>query len=308
MSDSLPIILAICFGVIAVIAIAYALWTKRQSSKTLERIDSMIDQAIEGEFKATDFTEDEASALESKFANFLDASLTTEANMAEEKDRIKTMISDISHQTKTPIANLLLYSELLSEGGCLSAEDKDSVEMIYSQTEKLRFLIDALVKLSRLESGIVVLDSKKSSIKELVDSVVAEYGSKAMAKGLKLVGPSEDTLDIESVFDMKWTREAIANIVDNAIKYTNSGYVEVSISATDVFARIDIKDTGIGISEEDSARVFKRFYRSSEVSQEEGVGIGLYLAREIITNEGGYIKLASVKGEGTIFSVFIPVK
>lgn len=296
-----------CSVLAAAAAVVYAIVVKRNASGTIDRLNDMIDKAEEGEFKASDFSESEVSALESRFADFLDSSLASKANMAEEKDRIKTMISDISHQTKTPIANLLLYSELLSEGEELSPEGKESVEMIHSQTEKLRFLIDSLVKLSRLESGIVAIDAKKNSLKELLDSVVAELGVKASEKGLKLTGPSDDSSDVEAVFDMKWTREALINIVDNAIKYTDSGSVEISLSTTAVFARIDVKDSGIGISEEDSAKVFQRFYRSSEVSQREGVGIGLYLAREIITDEGGYIKLSSVKGEGTTFSIFVPI-
>lgn len=296
-----------CSVLAAAAAVVYAIVVKRNASGAIDRLNDMIDKAEEGEFKASDFSESEVSALESRFADFLDSSLASKANMAEEKDRIKTMISDISHQTKTPIANLLLYSELLSEGEELSPEGKESVEMIHSQTEKLRFLIDSLVKLSRLESGIVAIDAKKNSLKELLDSVVTELGVKASEKGLKLTGPSDDSSDVEAVFDMKWTREALINIVDNAIKYTDSGSVEISLSTTAVFARIDVKDSGIGISEEDSAKVFQRFYRSSEVSQREGVGIGLYLAREIITDEGGYIKLSSVKGEGTTFSIFVPV-
>lgn len=296
-----------CSVLAAAAAVVYAIVVKRNTSGTIDRLNDMIDKAEEGEFKASDFSESEVSALESRFADFLDSSLASKANMAEEKDRIKTMISDISHQTKTPIANLLLYSELLSEGEELSPEGKESVEMIHSQTEKLRFLIDSLVKLSRLESGIVAIDAKKNSLKELLDSVVTELGVKASEKGLKLTGPSDDSSDVEAVFDMKWTREALINIVDNAIKYTDSGSVEISLSTTAVFARIDVKDSGIGISEEDSAKVFQRFYRSSEVSQREGVGIGLYLAREIITDEGGYIKLSSVKGEGTTFSIFVPI-
>lgn len=307
MMNYLPYIIIAILAVIAVAALIYAFITRKNLSQTMTRIDSMLDKAKEGEFKANSFTEEEVSALECKFADFLNSSLTNEVALSEEKNRIKEMISDISHQTKTPIANLLLYSELLGEEESLSSSGKESVEVIHGQTEKLRFLVDSLVKLSRLENGVVAVNSADNSVNELVQGVVAELGNKAKAKGLELVGPSNQE-EIRAKFDMKWTREAIINIVDNAIKYTNEGLVDVRISATDVFARVDIKDTGIGISEEDSAKVFQRFYRSREVAGEEGVGIGLYLAREIITNEGGYIKLASVKGEGTTFSVFIPVK
>lgn len=303
-----PYIVAIVILIVFIIALIIAIVViNSRTTKTLSRISHMIDEAKEGEFKVKNYTEEEISSLECKFADFLDSSLTTEANLAEEKERIKEMISDISHQTKTPIANLLLYSELLGEEE-LSEGGKESINIIHEQTEKLRFLVDSLVKLSRLENGIVSLTAEQNSVKELVDSVVLALKNKASYKGLILCGPASDEEDVFAHFDMKWTTEALNNIVDNAIKYTDDGSIEVSISATDVFARIDVKDTGIGISEEESAKIFSRFYRSADVNQKEGVGIGLYLAREIITDEGGYIKLSSTKGEGSLFSIFLPVK
>jgi len=303
------ILLVLTIGsiVVAIAAVLYAIHVNRNAKKTMDRINGMLDQAVEGTFQVKEFSEEEISALENKFADFLAASLATEDQMAQEKDRIKTMISDISHQTKTPIANLLLYSELLGEDENLSQEGKASVELIHGQTEKLRFLVDSLVKLSRLENGIVMLSTQKASLKEVVDAVVEELLPKATAKGLKLCGPGEGCVDVEAHFDPKWTQEALINIVDNAIKYTDSGSVKIGLSTTDMFARIDIQDTGIGIREEDYAKIFQRFYRSSEVAQEEGVGIGLYLAREIVMEEGGYIRLKSKEGEGSTFSVFLPV-
>ena len=302
-----PYIVAIVILIVFIIALIIAIVViNSRTTKTLSRISHMIDEAKEGEFKVKNYTEEVISSLECKFADFLDSSLTTEANLAEEKERIKEMISDISHQTKTPIANLLLYSELLGEEE-LSEGGKESINIIHEQTEKLRFLVDSLVKLSRLENGIVSLTAEQNSVKELVDSVVLALKNKASYKGLILCGPASDEEDVFAHFDMKWTTEVLNNIVDNAIKYTDDGSIEVSISATDVFARIDVKDTGIGISEEESAKIFSRFYRSADVNQKEGVGIGLYLAREIITDEGGYIKLSSTKGEGSLFSIFLPV-
>ena len=306
--ENLNILIISMLIIIAVVAIIYSVMVTVKSSQIMYRLDKMIERASEGEFKANEYSESKISALECRFADFLNAAITTEADMLNEKERIKTMISDISHQTKTPIANLLLYTELLEESANLTAEDRDSIGIIHEQTEKLHFLIDALVKLSRLESGVVTLNCENNSLNELLDSVVTELSNKAKTKGLTFRFVDDGIEELKANFDSKWTREALINIVDNAIKYTNEGFVEIRLSASDVFARIDIQDSGIGISEEDSTKVFQRFYRSSTVANEEGVGIGLYLAREIITDEGGYIKLKSVKGEGTTFSVFIPVK
>lgn len=295
----IPILIILTVGMLV-----YSIVTKVSTKKVMKRLDKMIEAAIEGDFKEEDYSEEEISFLECKFANYLNASNVSKNGLTQEKEHIKSMISDISHQSKTPIANILLYSELLEEEE-LSESGKKSVEAIHSQTEKLRFLVDALVKLSRLESGIVLLTAEDGSVNDLIKDVLEELEHKAEEKGLVLTGPKEEK-EVLAHFDFKWTSEALHNIVDNAIKYTEKGAVTIALSETDVFARIDIKDTGIGISEEESAKIFSRFYRSTRVAQKEGVGLGLYLAREILTNEGGYMKVISKEGEGSTFSVFLP--
>ena len=255
-----------------------------------------------GSFSETNFDESQLSALETKFAHYLSAAEASSQNIAQEKDKIKTLIADISHQTKTPIANLLLYSELLMEE-TLSASAKANVEALYKQSEKLRFLIDSLVKLSRLENGIISLSPQQAALQPLLESVVEQYTAKASEKGLSL--QMQDT-GAFAVFDFKWTAEALANIVDNAIKYTEHGTITISAVSYEMFARIDISDTGSGIPESEQAKIFARFYRSNSVQKQEGVGIGLYLARQIISGEGGYIKVASVPGKGSTFSIFLP--
>ena len=112
--------------------------------------------------------------------------------------------------------------------------------------------------------------------------------------------------DISATFDSKWTTEALANIVDNAVKYTEHGTITISAVSYEMFARIDISDTGAGISESEQSKIFTRFYRSKNVREQEGVGIGLYLARQIISGESGYIKVASGPRKGSTFSVFLP--
>ena len=200
-------------------------------------------------------------------------------------------------------SNLLLYSELLKEE-TLPASAKANVEALYKQSEKLRFLIDSLVKLSRLENGIISLaPPQQAALQPLLESVVEQYAAKVSEKGLSL--QLQDT-DAFAVFDFKWTAEALANIVDNAIKYTEHGTIRISAVSYEMFARIDISDTGSGIPETEQAKIFARFYRSKAVQEQEGVGIGLYLARQIISGEGGYIKIASVPGKGSTFSIFLP--
>ena len=291
-------VILLCFLTAAVIVF----WNRRKARKTMETIEKMLDAAMAGSFSESGFDESKLSALETKFAHYLSAAETSSRNVAQEKDRIKSLIADISHQTKTPIANLLLYSELLMEED-LPASAKANVDALYKQSEKLRFLIDSLVKLSRLENGIISLSPQQAALQPLLESIVEQYTAKASEKGLSL---HLHNTDIFAAFDFKWTAEALANVVDNAIKYTEHGTITISAGSYELFARIDISDTGPGIPESERSKIFTRFYRSKNAGEQEGVGIGLYLARQILSGEGGYIKVSSIPGKGSTFSVFLP--
>lgn len=278
----------------------------RRTKKTMDNIEQMLACADDARFLEKTFDESRMSALETKFAHFLTASAVSAKNVAAEKAKIETLISDISHQTKTPIANLLLYSELLQESE-LQDDIRANAEAIYAQTEKLRFLIDSLVKLSRLENGIITLAPKRALLLPMLYSIQRQLAPKAADKGLSLqLRDAENIAEVSAIFDEKWTAEAVCNLVDNAIKYTAQGGITISVTAYELFARIDIADTGIGIAEEEYTKIFSRFYRSQNAQDKEGVGIGLYLAREIVNGEGGYIKVSSSLGNGAVFSVLLP--
>lgn len=289
-------------GVGILIAAIVVYRNNRRTAKIMETIGRMLDAAAEGTYSETNFDESRLSALETKFAHYLSASAISARNVTAEKDKIKMLISDISHQTKTPIANLLLYSELLAEED-LSEDMRGNVEAIRQQSEKLRFLIDSLVKLSRLENGILSLHPKQENIQPMLEGIQEQFASKAKEKELEF---RVIATEARALFDRKWTSEAMGNLVDNAIKYTDFGNIVIKVTEYELFVRIDVTDTGIGVEEAEQPKIFARFYRSEEVRENEGVGIGLYLAREIISGEGGYIKLTSKPGEGSTFSVFLP--
>lgn len=269
----------------------------------MDTIEKMLDTAMKGDFSETCFDESRLSALETKFAHYFSASAISAKNVEEEKNEIKKLVADISHQTKTPIANLLLYCELLQEED-LPESARSNVEALYGQTEKLRFLIDSLVKLSRLENGIISLSVKQQKLQPMLENVVNQYSFKAEQKGLYL---RLEQTDAAANFDAKWTAEALGNIVDNAIKYTVHGGIDITVKIYEMFVRIDVTDSGIGISESEQAQIFSRFYRSEQVREQNGVGIGLYLAREIISHESGYIKVISEPGKGSTFSIFLSI-
>ena len=293
--------IGLVFGSILV-AVVVVLLSRWRVSRTMGRIERMLDAAQEGHYSEELFDESRLSMLETRFADYLSSSSISTEQLREEKEKIKMMISDISHQTKTPIANLLLYSELMMEQD-LPKQIQSEVQAIQTQAEKLRFLIDALVKLSRLESGVVSLAPHRQPVQPMLDQVLESYRDRAQKKGLEL---HNTPTTISASFDSKWTVEALGNLVDNAIKYTPEGRVAVQVEEYEIFVKIDVADTGIGISEEEQPKVFSRFYRAQSVQQNEGVGIGLYLAREIISGEGGYIRLSAAEPKGSVFSVFLP--
>ena len=287
--------------VISAVAVFYALYERHQLKKSFGAIEKMLDSAIDGDFSVDSYEETRLSRLESKLWEYLSSSSLSAQNVNKEKDKLKELISDISHQTKTPISNLVLYGELL-EASELNEEQKSNVTAVQTQTEKLRFLIDSLVKLSRLENGIISLEKKPAPVYEILQNVYDQLKERTAAKGLEFTLEKTDAI---ANIDSKWTQEALFNIADNAVKYTDKGSVTISTLEFDMFVRVDVSDTGPEISEEEETKIFGRFYRSPAVKEKEGVGIGLYLAREIISGQGGYIKVKSDKTV-TTFSVFLP--
>ncbi len=277
-------------------------------NKTLDRLDQMLEEAIAGEFLESSYNDSKLSRLEAKWKQYLNTSCLVKENLEKEKNNVKSLVSDISHQTKTPMTNIKMYAQLLEEN--LVAGDTETnqrlLQEIVMQTNRLEFLIQALTKLSRLETNIVEVKPISQDIADLIEDAVSSIQSKADRKNIIIHITSE--LKGKAYFDKKWTKEAIENILDNAVKYSATGSViEVYIKRYELYVAICIKDNGIGISEEEIPKIFTRFYRSEQVQQEEGVGIGLHLSREIISKQNGYIKVKSKQGEGSEFQVFLQI-
>ena len=171
---------------------------------------------------------------------------------------------------------------------------------------KLDFLFQALIKTSRLETGAILLEKKDGLLFDTLAQAMSGivYGAEKKHIAVTVDCPE----DLHLSHDGKWTAEAIFNLLDNAVKYTPAGgRISVSVEKWEMYVKLNVTDTGKGISESNQASIFRRFYREEEVHDEQGVGIGLYLAREIITRQGGYIKVTSEIGKGSTFSVFLPV-
>lgn len=279
-------------------------------NKTLDRLDQMLDEALSGTFQEEIYNETKLSRLETKWKRFLAASLLSKENLTREKEKVKSLVSDISHQTKTPMTNIKLYVDLLKET-LQSDQDMEKkeesmrlLEEISRQTSKLEFLIQALTKMSRLESNIVEVKPVGQPVGGLLEETITDFLEKARQK--KVVVRNIYDGEGKASFDYKWTKEALGNVLDNAIKYSEpESVITISVTEYEMYLAISVKDQGIGIRQENVSKIFGRFYREEAVNQEDGVGIGLYLTREILKKEDGYIKVKSIFGKGSEFILYL---
>ena len=302
--------MGVFLGVLGLMALAallrLGLWLWLDARRTVRRLDRMLSTAIDGGFGEESFDESAPSALESRMARFLNGSARSLRGVQRQRESIQRLLSDISHQTKTPLANLRLYSSLLMEEE-LTPRQREQAQVIFQQSEKLSFLIETLVKLSRLETDVLAVTPKSQPLSPLLERAASQAKAAAEQKGIALQLHLQQQAEMKALYDLRWTAEALGNLLDNAVKYTPpGGCIQVSATQYELFCRIDVRDNGIGVAEEEQAQIFGRFYRGRQVREQEGLGIGLYLAREIAQKQGGYLKLSSRPGQGSTFSLYLP--
>ncbi len=277
----------------------------RYNDDLLEQITLLIEALVEQQERQI-FSEAEdtlTARLQHQLLKLRNILTAQNQMLAQEKEQIKTLISDISHQIKTPIAAANTFAELLSDGELSAEERTEYITTLQMSLGKLTFLTNSLIKMSRLESGIISLKPEKNSLNEIVLQAVKTVYAKAKEKGILITFECDQAF--EAVLDFNWTAEAISNVIDNAVKYTpQGGFVRLQITEYPSFLRLDISDSGVGIPEEEQAKIFGRFYRGKQSVGTDGVGIGLYLTREIINKQNGYMKVSSDEN-GSTFSMFM---
>jgi len=223
---------------------------------------------------------------------------------AKEKEDLQELISDISHQVKTPIANLKMVNSTLMSRTMTKDEQKYFLQAMEGQLNKLDFLMQSMIKTSRLEAGIITLVQNHDKIYDTIAEAMGGVLILAEKKQMNMTIDCDQNLIVHH--DKKWTAEAIFNILENAVKYTNTGgNITVNVERQEMYTKIEISDNGKGISESRQAKIFKRFYREPEVQEFEGSGLGLYLARKIISMQCGYIMVNSEIQKGSTFSIFL---
>lgn len=284
---------------ILVIVIGIILYKYIVLRSEMRELSDYIDKALDENLEITEFDEKELSKIKSKLIKFLYASQVKEAKINTEKNKTKDLIADISHQTKTPITNLSLYISLLED------DPKDEyIEIIKYELNKLEFLIQNLVKSSRLESDIISLQKHQANLKDIVEDVLREFKVILDEKCIRINLKDEDLI---FNLDERWLKEAIHNLVDNAIKYSPKGStINISIYKSYLNYNLDIENECKDLSGETLPKIFERFYRGKNSVSKDGLGLGLFIAREIIEKHGGNIR-ASLDNNKIKFSVDFPL-
>lgn len=317
----------ICMAVLAAAAGIAIVCIRRYYRKRMQAATQMLlerlDRAIGGEMQEEIFDESVDAAVTERLNRLLELTNMHQEQAETERDTIKSIISNITHQIRTPVTNIMLYTGLLQEIVAALGQDGGVTENIshlllklQKQADKLDFFMKELVKSTYTEQEMISLHPEMTDVQEIMAAACQTVELSAMKKGIVIaVQPAgdvqqhgkEETADgILCYADRKWTVEALANVLDNAVKYSPSGSrIDVRLRTGESFLCVEVEDRGCGIREEEQGRIFERFYRAEEVSAEPGFGIGLYLVREVLSRQGGYARVKSAPGEGTTMYLYL---
>ena len=295
---------ALCCALCLVIACGALLcirWARRRQQARIDGLRAYLVAAGKGEESVLPHAEDSFSQLEDEIYKTVSELRLTREQAVHEKQTLADNLADIAHQIKTPLTSMRLLTDLLPRG---NPADADCLRRLDAQTDRLEALVGALLTLSRLDAGALRLERRPQALADLVLRAAEPIEVQMQEKGIALrVLP----FDGAAAFDPRWTSEALGNVVNNAVKYTPAGgTVTLCAQKLDGFCRVDVADSGPGIPEAEQGEIFNRFYRGAGTRTAEGLGLGLYLARQILTLQGGYIKVSSTPGNGSTFSLYLP--
>ena len=292
----------VILAVFLCLSIGYNVYQRR---KTYRLIDRLLDRVLSRKMIVdSDLEEGEYSALVCKIKQIQEVLGNHASSAEQEKEQVKSLVSNMSHQLKTPLANISLYAEILSKEEITPERKEMFSEKMQRQVDKLRWIVESLSKMVKLEQNIDGFEGKaigiKQTILDAVDTIYEKLGKKEISFTLE---PFEDRL---LYHNRKWTAEVFVNLLENAVKYTDrGGTISICVKSYDLYTEIQIVDNGRGIRKEEMTDIFKRSYRSPEVENMEGSGIGLYLSNLILEKEKGYMTVDSEYGKGSCFSVFL---
>lgn len=256
----------------------------------------------EYDLRVEENSEDELNKLKNELYKITVMLKEDAINSEYQRELLYNSVSDISHQLKTPLTSSLILLDNLSENDDMDEETKKRFILeISNQIEKMNWLVIVMLKLARLDAGVVKFSNCKICVKDLIENVLKNLEILIEINQIEIHIKGEESVDFTG--DLKWNEEAILNIVKNAIEHSSmQGKIEISFEENDVYTEIKIKDEGDGMSREDQKHIFERFYKA-ENSSENSIGIGLALSKTIIEKQNGYIAVESELGKGTTFTI-----
>lgn len=277
-----------------------------QKKHIVERISVELEKLIGGQPLQMPLSEDTLPAkVQHQIIRLSDKMRGSEEKLSRERDEIKELITEIAHQLRNPLANMESYIDLLKDEDCSRDDRLFYLAAIESAEERIRFLTESFIKMARLESRIIQIKKESRALKDTILQSILQAGPEAEAKGIAIKLHMEQDLEIDH--DPNWLGEAVYNLLDNSVKYSpENAVIDISVTTNEMFTQISVRDYGMGIEAEEENLIFKRFYRGKKVTVQEGFGLGLYLAREIIMDHDGFMKAKREK-KGMTISIYLPV-
>ncbi len=295
----LSVSVCIAFGLaFAVLFLGYLKIQKKQTmdiAKRIERIN-LGDYSLQ----IDENSEDELSLLDNQIYRTTVKFREQAENSRKDKENLQKSLSDISHQLKTPLTSIIVMVENILDDDDMPLEiRREFLNDIKHNTNTISFLVQSLLKLSKLDAEAVKFRYEQVEVKSIVDECIKNTAVMAEILGVRL---ETDCNDIILNCDRKWLCEAITNIIKNCIEHSHNGNIKITAEQNKLYTKISIKDNGSGITKEDLPHIFERFYKGKN-SSDDSVGIGLSLAKTIIEKQGGYISVSSELNQGSEFVI-----
>lgn len=299
------------FFLVVFVNAAWQFLSYRKEYKEYEVLRSYLEAFENGDYEFCQEGEDVSLGIHSQIVEQLErlgcAFCVIREQLEEEKERTRELVTDISHQIKTPVSAVAVSLELIEDDKVTAEEKKEFLVRAQQEVKKLNDLLESLFKLSKMERGMIVLRPEEASLKETLIRAVNGVYLKANEKKIEI--EFEEFSDIRLCHDVKWTAEAFANVIDNAVKYSpESSCIKIRVEPYVSYVEVEVEDEGIGVEKKEYANIFKRFYRGREAekSVKEGAGVGLYLVRKILEEQGGSVRVLSSGKQGSVFQMVLP--